>query len=267
MLLLQVFLGAQRQEVVCKRLDDNSIVQNKYCDPDSKPPENQRTCNTEPCPPEWFIGDWLQCSKTCDGGMRTRAVLCIRKIGPSEEETLDYSGCLTHRPIEKESCNNQSCPPQWVALDWSECTPKCGSGFKHRIILCKSSDLSKTFPAAQCPEENRPPTRIRCSLGRCPPPRWVTGDWGQCSAQCGLGQQMRTVQCLSYTGQASSDCLETVRPPSMQQCESKCDSTPTSNTEECKDVNKVAYCPLVQKFNFCSRAYFRQMCCKTCQGQ
>ncbi|XP_058587293.1 A disintegrin and metalloproteinase with thrombospondin motifs 6 isoform X4 [Neofelis nebulosa] len=258
--------GVQRQEAVCKRLDDNSIVQNNYCDPDSKPPENQRACNTEPCPPEWFIGDWLECSKTCDGGMRTRAVLCIRKIGPSEEETLDYSGCLTHRPIEIESCNNQSCPPQWVALDWSECTPKCGPGFKHRIVLCKSSDLSKTFPAAQCPEENKPPVRIRCSLGRCPPPRWVTGDWGQCSAQCGLGQQMRTVQCLSYTGQASSDCPETVRPPSMQQCESKCDSTPISNTEECKDVNKVAYCPLVLKFKFCSRAYFRQMCCKTCQG-
>lgn len=35
---------------------------------------------------------------------------------------------------------------------------------------------------------------------------------------------------------------------------------------ECKDVNKVAYCPLVLKFKFCSRAYFRQMCCKTCQG-
>lgn len=68
----------------------------------------------------WFIGDWLECSKTCDGGMRTRAVLCIRRIGPSEEETLDYSDCLTHRPMEKESCNNQSCPPQWVALDWSE---------------------------------------------------------------------------------------------------------------------------------------------------
>lgn len=53
----------------------------------------------------------------------------------------------------------------------------------------------------------------------------------QCSAQCGLGQQMRTVQCLSYTGQASSECSETHRPPSMQQCESKCDSTPISNTE------------------------------------
>ncbi|XP_074934409.1 A disintegrin and metalloproteinase with thrombospondin motifs 6 [Phalacrocorax aristotelis] len=258
--------GVQKQEVVCKRLDDNSIVQNSYCDPDSKPPENQRACNTEPCPPEWFIGDWSECSKTCDGGVRSRTVLCIRKIGPSEEETLDNTNCLTHRPIEKEPCNNQSCPPQWVALDWSECTPKCGPGFKHRIVLCKSSDLLKTFPATQCQEESKPPVRIRCSLGRCPPPRWVTGDWGQCSAQCGLGQQMRTVQCLSYTGQASSECPETLRPPSMQQCESKCDSTPISNTEECKDVNKVAYCPLVLKFKFCSRAYFRQMCCKTCQG-
>lgn len=70
----------------------------------------------------WFIGDWSECGKTCDGGVRTRTVLCIRKIGPAEEETLEDSHCLTHRPIEQESCNNQSCPPQWVTLDWSEVT-------------------------------------------------------------------------------------------------------------------------------------------------
>lgn len=77
---------------------------------------------------------------------------------------------------------------------------------------------------------------------------------------------MRTVQCLSYTGQPSHECAESLRPTTMQQCESKCDATPISNGDECKDVNKVAYCPLVLKFKFCSRAYFRQMCCKTCQG-
>ncbi|KAK7120197.1 hypothetical protein R3I94_020263 [Phoxinus phoxinus] len=258
--------GSQKQEVVCKRLDDNSVVQNSYCDSDSKPPGNQRPCNTEPCPPEWFIGDWSECGKTCDGGIRTRTVLCIRKIGPAEEETLQDSHCLTHRPIEQESCNNQSCPPQWVTLDWSECTPKCGPGFKHRIVLCKSSDLTKTFPPALCSDHNKPPVRIRCSLGRCPPPRWIPGEWGQCSAQCGLGQQMRTVQCLSYTGQPSTECPDSLRPNTMQQCESKCDATPISSGDECKDVNKVAYCPLVLKFKFCSRAYFRQMCCKTCQG-
>ncbi|KAG5262200.1 hypothetical protein AALO_G00293320 [Alosa alosa] len=258
--------GVQKQEVVCKRLDDGSVVQNSYCDLDSKPPEKQRPCNTEPCPPEWYIGDWSECTKTCDGGTRSRTVLCIRRIGPAEEETLEDSLCLTHRPIERESCNNQSCPPQWVALDWSECTPKCGPGFKHRIVLCKSSDLTKTFPPAMCMDHSKPPVRMRCSLGRCPPPRWIPGEWGQCSAQCGLGQQMRVVQCLTYTGQQSSECPDNLRPATMQQCESKCDATPISNGDECKDVNKVAYCPLVLKFKFCSRAYFRQMCCKTCQG-
>lgn len=41
-------------------------------------------------------------------------------MGPAEEETLEDAHCLTHRPIEQESCNNQSCPPKWVTLDWSE---------------------------------------------------------------------------------------------------------------------------------------------------
>uniref|UniRef100_A0AAY4DII0 A disintegrin and metalloproteinase with thrombospondin motifs 6 n=1 Tax=Denticeps clupeoides TaxID=299321 RepID=A0AAY4DII0_9TELE len=258
--------GTQKQEVMCRRQDDNSVVQNTYCDADNKPAENHRPCNTEPCPPEWFIGDWSECGKTCDGGTRSRTVLCIRKIGPAEEDTLEDRSCLTQRPIELETCNSQACPPQWVTLDWSECTPKCGPGFKHRIVLCKSSNLTKTYQPSFCSEHSKPPVRIRCSLARCPPPRWIPGEWSQCSAQCGLGQQMRTVQCLSYTGQLSSDCPESLRPSSTQQCESRCDATPISNGDECKDVNKVAYCPLVLKFKFCSRAYFRQMCCKTCQG-
>lgn len=58
-----------------------------------------------------------------------RTVLCIRKIGPADEENLEDVHCLTHRPIESESCNNQSCPPQWVPLDWSEVR---ASGFYSR---------------------------------------------------------------------------------------------------------------------------------------
>ncbi|XP_068265463.1 ciliary microtubule associated protein 1A-like [Nyctibius grandis] len=87
-----------------------------------------------------------------------------------------------------------------------------------------------------------------------------------CSAQCGLGQQRRSVQCLAHTGQPSSDCVETLQLPCTQQWETKCESGPTDNPEECKDVNKVAYCLLVLKFKFCSWTYFPQMCCKTCQG-
>ncbi|MEQ2251677.1 A disintegrin and metalloproteinase with thrombospondin motifs 6 [Ilyodon furcidens] len=110
---------------------------------------------------------------------------------------------------------------------------------------------------------------MRCNLQRCPPPLWVAGPWGECSARCGLGQEMRSVQCLAHTGQPSNECLEHQRPAAMQQCKSKCDpSLPidTENPEECKDVSTVAYCPLVLRFKFCNRPYFRQMCCRTCQG-
>ncbi|KAJ6650915.1 hypothetical protein lerEdw1_001907, partial [Lerista edwardsae] len=72
---------------------------------------------------------------------------------------------------------------------------------------------------------------MRCSLRRCPPPRWVTGEWGECSGQCSFGQQRRSVQCMTHTGQSSGECLEALRPASTQQCENKCDSGPTENPE------------------------------------
>ncbi|RMC00879.1 hypothetical protein DUI87_22564 [Hirundo rustica rustica] len=258
--------GSQIQSVVCRKLSDGSTVPNHFCSADTKVPERQRSCNTEPCPPAWAIGNWSECSRSCNEGVRTRSVFCKRKISASEEKTLDDASCSQPRPKMLEPCNNQTCPPEWVALDWSECTPSCGPGFRHRIVLCKSGDHSVTLPTSQCHEAAKPPTSMRCNLRRCPPPRWVTGKWGECSAQCGLGQQRRSVQCLAHTGQPSVDCVEALQPPGMQQCETKCESGPTDNPEECKDVNKVAYCPLVLKFKFCSRTYFRQMCCKTCQG-
>ncbi|XP_074834446.1 A disintegrin and metalloproteinase with thrombospondin motifs 10 isoform X2 [Carettochelys insculpta] len=259
--------GSQVQSVVCKKQADSSTVFNHFCSPESKLPEKKRPCNTEPCPPTWVMGNWSDCSRSCNEGVRTRSAVCRRKISATEEKTLDDGSCTPPRPKVHESCNNQTCPPEWAALDWSECTPSCGPGFRHRIVLCKSGDHSTTLPATQCPENTKPPTSMRCNLRHCPPPRWVTGEWGECSAPCGLGQQRRSIQCLAHTGQPSSDCRENLKPAGLQQCEAKCDSGPTESPEECKDVNKVAYCPLVLKFKFCSRSYFRQMCCKTCQGR
>ncbi|XP_032068208.1 A disintegrin and metalloproteinase with thrombospondin motifs 10 [Thamnophis elegans] len=258
--------GSQVQPVVCRNQADSSTVLNHFCNPETKLPERQRPCNTEPCPPAWVIGNWSECSRSCNQGVRTRSVLCQRKISTTDEKTLDDSSCNLPRPHVLEPCNNHTCPPEWVTLDWSECTPSCGPGFRHRVVLCKSGDHRATLSTSQCPESSRPPNTIRCSLRRCPPPRWVTGEWGECSGQCSFGQQRRSVQCITYTGQPSSECVEALKPSAMQQCESKCDSGLIENPEECKDVNKVAYCPLVLKAKFCSRSYFRQMCCKTCQG-
>uniref|UniRef100_A0A8C9XWX8 ADAM metallopeptidase with thrombospondin type 1 motif, 10 n=1 Tax=Sander lucioperca TaxID=283035 RepID=A0A8C9XWX8_SANLU len=261
--------GVQTQQVVCRKQADHSVVYNHFCDKKNKPKEKRRTCNTEPCSPSWWTGEWSECSRSCNGGLRTREVLCKRRISVTEEKVLDDSACTTQRPSPTEPCSNHSCPPEWLALDWSECTPSCGPGYRHRVVLCKSGESGDDLPESKCPKHGRPTSRVRCNLQRCPPPQWVTGPWGECSARCGLGQEMRSVQCLTPSRQPSNECLEHQRPAGMQQCKSKCDLNlpiSTDNPEECKDVNTVAYCPLVLRFKFCSRPYFRQMCCKTCQG-
>ncbi|KAG5276444.1 hypothetical protein AALO_G00132100 [Alosa alosa] len=256
--------GAQMQQVVCKKQADHSVVYSHFCDKKNKPRDKKRTCNTEPCPPTWWTGEWSECSRSCNGGVRTREILCKRKVSGTEERVQGDSVCPAPRPPLTEPCNNHSCPPEWLALNWSECSPSCGPGFRHRVVLCKSGDSGDTLPESDCPKQGRPSSRVRCNLQRCPPPLWVPGPWGECSAKCGLGQQMRLVRCLTNTGLPSSDCPDLQRPSSMQQCRSKCDLvlfSPTDNPEECKDVNTVAYCPLVLRFKFCSRPYFRQMCC------
>ncbi|KAM5306511.1 A disintegrin and metalloproteinase with thrombospondin motifs 10 isoform 4-T4 [Glossophaga mutica] len=201
--------GSQVQAVECRNQLDSSAVAPHHCSAHSKLPKRQRACNTEPCPPDWVVGNWSRCSRSCDAGVRSRSVVCLRRMSAAEEKTLDDNACPQPRPPILEACHGPACPPEWTALDWSEC-----------------------------------------------------------SVQCGLGQQQRSVRCSSHTGQPSRECTEALRPPTTQQCEAKCDGTsPGDSPEECKDVNKVAYCPLVLKFQFCSRAYFRQMCCKTCHGR
>lgn len=68
----------------------------------------------------WWTGEWSECSRSCNGGLRTREVLCKRRISVTEEKVLDDSACSPPRPSLTEPCSNHSCPPEWLALDWSE---------------------------------------------------------------------------------------------------------------------------------------------------
>lgn len=68
----------------------------------------------------WWTGEWSECSRSCNSGLRTRQVLCKRRLSVTEEKVLDDSACSPLRPSLTEPCNNRSCPPEWLALDWSE---------------------------------------------------------------------------------------------------------------------------------------------------
>ena len=58
---------------------------------------------------------------------------------------------------------------------------------------------------------------------------WITGDWSQCSADCGGGTQTRTVACQRSDGQTVEDvfCDAASRPAASQECN-------TQGCEECK---------------------------------
>lgn len=75
-----------------------------------------------PPPPShsWAVGNWTRCSRSCDAGVRSRSVVCQRRVSAAEEKALDDSACPQPRPPVLEACHGPACPPEWAALDWSE---------------------------------------------------------------------------------------------------------------------------------------------------
>lgn len=71
-------------------------------------------------PHSWVVGNWSRCSRTCDAGVRSRSVVCQRRVSAAEEKALDDNACPQPRPPVLEACQGPMCPPEWAALDWSE---------------------------------------------------------------------------------------------------------------------------------------------------
>lgn len=72
---------------------------------------------------------YIQCSRKCNAGYKSRIVKCI-----SSETGIfapDYY-CDSKQPIDKIACNRHPCPT-WNTGDWSEVSKQ----FHRIILLCK----------------------------------------------------------------------------------------------------------------------------------
>ncbi|NXK50305.1 ATS7 metalloproteinase, partial [Chauna torquata] len=155
--------GVQRQIVHCvEKLA--GIVEERYCDALSRPDDQQRTCNEEPCPARWWVGEWQKCSATCGtSGLMKRTVLCIQSVGLDEQRALQQADCQhLSKPEATAPCHRDvPCPSQWAVGNWSECSATCGNGTQRRPVYCSNNTRATCDPA------QRPSSETICSLPQC----------------------------------------------------------------------------------------------------
>ncbi|XP_046864865.1 A disintegrin and metalloproteinase with thrombospondin motifs 9-like isoform X2 [Xenia sp. Carnegie-2017] len=162
-----------------------------------KKPGYRRTCNNFPCP-HWVVGNWTDCSRTCEGGIQNRVVSC---------NNSHVGNCLEKiKPISSRPCGNVLCP-QWTVSEWSACSSSCNGGFKTRWVSCKNNEIG------ECSSEKKPASTLRC--GELPCPEWTATKWSRCSKSCNGGVRYRDVVC---NNSQVGDCPLEHKPPAHQKC-------------------------------------------------
>ncbi|XP_054468557.1 A disintegrin and metalloproteinase with thrombospondin motifs 7 [Anoplopoma fimbria] len=156
--------GVQRQIVHCVE-KTTGIVEQHFCDPLTRPDHNQTSCNKDPCPAIWWVGEWQKCSATCgSSGLTNRTVLCIQAVSAEEQAALQPSKCEhIPKPESLSSCNTHiPCPADWTTSSWSKCSLTCGSGVRRRNITCSRNT------GVDCDPQKKPLAFTTCNVQDCP---------------------------------------------------------------------------------------------------
>ncbi|KAM9319066.1 A disintegrin and metalloproteinase with thrombospondin motifs 8-like [Pholidichthys leucotaenia] len=80
--------------------------------------------------PDWVIGEWFACSKSCGSGWSRRSVEC------RDDEGFLSSLCDKDlKPMDIRPCGDLPCPI-WQMGPWSACSRTCGQGERRRSVFC-----------------------------------------------------------------------------------------------------------------------------------
>ncbi|XP_068993678.1 ADAMTS-like protein 4 isoform X2 [Neodiprion pinetum] len=215
--------GVQWRRVVCGSSSPET------CDESTKPKTTQECTTDDSCSGHWFSGPWTRCSAACEIGEQTREVICVAKIRGILHVALDMN-CPVEKPDAKRHCRGPPCPPAWFASDWSECTRTCGRGMQQRVVKCLESDGRPAQPGRECPEADRPVSRLICNEHPC---RNSDDNYG--------------AENVNRVVQIQND----------PEISNRLDDNPN-----CQDTN--FNCPLVAQARLCNYEIYRRTCCLSC---
>nr|XP_027312792.1 A disintegrin and metalloproteinase with thrombospondin motifs 20 isoform X5 [Anas platyrhynchos] len=180
-------------------------------------------------------GPWQDCSRMCRG-IRRRRMTCIRK---SDHAVVSDQRCefIPLVPDVSEECNTE-CELRWHSIGKSDCTSKCGPGYRSIEIRCMKYSVSKGLTAPvddrYCADQQKPPTREPCH-GDCMLTSWHYTEWSECSRSCERGVRTREAFCLNNLGRHLPDreCQELPRVVTQSCNEFLCPSWSVSEWSEC----------------------------------
>ncbi|KAL3993280.1 ubiquitin carboxyl-terminal hydrolase 26/29/37 [Sarotherodon galilaeus] len=156
--------GVQKQIIHCVE-KTTGIVEEHFCDHLTRLDHNQTSCNKDPCPAIWWVGEWQKCSASCgSSGQTKRTVLCIQALSVEEQKALEPSNCEhIPKPESLSSCNTHiPCPADWTTGSWSKCSLSCGSGVRHRNVTCSRNT------GVDCDPQKKPLAVSTCYIQECP---------------------------------------------------------------------------------------------------
>jgi hypothetical protein len=160
----------------------------------------------------WNTTEWSECSKSCNGGVRTRNSSCLEEefpinsryaalvnsttLRPAEDTMCVMSERAGPRPSERELCETQDCP-FYQASRFGQCSVTCGGGVRTRTVECvillnkykdmngktqlNVTDVNITQCGGEPPAESKMCNTFDCFY------RWIPGRFGECGNTPSLG--------------------------------------------------------------------------------
>ncbi|MGH0121107.1 UNVERIFIED_CONTAM: hypothetical protein FKN15_071967 [Acipenser sinensis] len=169
-------------------------------------------------------------------GERKRKAVCVRN---SDHLVVSEQRCehLPQPALATEPCNTE-CEQRWHVVGKSECSAKCGPGYRTQDIQCMRYSASKrqSVPVESrfCSDQLKPQVREPCH-GDCHLTSWHYSSWSQCSKTCGRGTRSRDFYCVNNLGRRLVDreCNEHQRVVTQTCNDISCPEWATSEWTEC----------------------------------